>query len=559
MAHTNPTPAISGRGHDISNGLRRILNAAHWRGRGLDFFLGAMAVLGLAPFHIWGLSLLALAILAARLQHLSTSASEPQKLTRRSGFWFGAGYFIFGIFWIGAAFIARGPAYIPLMIPMVAALCILLALFWGFAGWLYGRLAARRRWAPLIFACVFFTTEFLRGHAFSGFPWNLPGYMFEAGGAISQSASLIGIYGLTFLSFLLSGLLGAALSRLAAPDRRPSPLPPLLGAALILAGLFLFGALRLNAAPALSFHKNVQLRIVQVPFDQADKFDPAKAIDIVNRYLDMTLQPGLDDVTHVIWPEGAVNGLALENQPLIRAASSIFLAADNSPPVWLTQTLRRESRVSKAGIAIDDYYSSSAAVQFTKDGTATISGLNDKSKLVPFGEYVPGGKWLEDRNVLPLSTALASISAAPSKTLSTFSGLPPLSPQICYEIIFPGMTPHAEGAAAAQWILNQSNDGWYGQSSGPRQHANQAAYRAIEEGLPVVRSAGNGISGVIDPYGRWYKKAEPKDSAALDSQLPKPLNIAQLSYKFSWLLFLICLIFCIMCASLLRPVSLDEA
>jgi len=141
---------------------------------------------------------------------------------------------------------------------------------------------------------------------------------------------------------------------------------------------------------------------------------------------------------------------------------------------------------------------------------------------------------------------MASISPAPEKLNADFPGLPRLSPQICYEIIFPGMTPRPKNEPPAQWILNQSNDGWYGKSSGPQQHANQAAYRAIEEGLPIVRSAGNGISGVIDPYGRWFTRAEPYDRVALDTKLPKPIQKPLFSINLIWLLFLINLSSCLL-------------
>jgi len=174
----------------------------------------------------------------------------------------------------------------------------------------------------------------------------------------------------------------------------------------------------------------VDLRIVQIPFDQSDKMDPARSIDIVNQYLTQTAQPGLEDVSHVIWPEGAMNGLALENEPLVRAVGEVFLSFDDTPPIWLPMSLREETRPNLKGETVRDYFNSSAAIRFAPDGSAAIAAINDKAKLVPFGEYVPGGKWVENRGVSPLSTAMASISPAPEKTLANFPGLPRLSPQI---------------------------------------------------------------------------------------------------------------------------------
>ena len=362
--------------------------------------------------------------------------------------------------------------------------------------------------------------------------------------SVSQSAALIGIYGLTFLTFLISAYAGHCLMGREKRLERPAGIAVLV----ILFGLYGFGFARLQLSKPIEFQDGVKLRIVQIPFDQSDKFDPERSVGIVNQYLTQTAEPGLEDVTHVIWPEGAMNGLALENEPLVRAVSDLMLSFDNTPPVWLASSLRSETRPNLKGEIVEDYYNTSAAIRFSLDGSAAIEAINDKSLLVPFGEYIPFGKWVENRGVSPLSTAMASISPAPKKLLADFPGLPRLSPQICYEIIFSGMTPRPKGEPPAQWILNQSNDGWYGRSSGPRQHANQAAYRAIEEGLPIVRSAGNGISGVIDPFGRWYVRAEPDDRVALDTNLPKPISRPFFSVNLIWLLFLINLSSCLLCA-----------
>ena len=526
----------------LTQRIEKVLALGGWRGRGFDFACGAIAVLGLAPFYFWMIALLAFGTLALRLDRRAGTEVNAAKLCRSSGLWFGMGYFVFGIFWIGSAFIARGPEYVPLMVPMVLGLCVVLSLFWALAGHIYAKLKPAGLWAPFIFASLLSMTEIARGHVLTGFPWNLPGYIFKAGGAVSQSASVIGIYGLTFLALLLAGLIGHCLL---GRDKRAEK-PAGIAVIVLLIGLYSFGIARLQMAKPLEFHDEVSLRIVQIPFDQSDKFNPEKSIGIVNQYLTQTAEAGLEDVTHVIWPEGAMNGLALENEPLVRAVSDLMLSFDDTPPVWLASSLRSELRPNLKGETVEDYYNTSAAITFAPDGSAAINAINDKSLLVPFGEYIPFGKWVENRGVSPLSTAMASISPAPEKLNADFPGLPRLSPQICYEIIFPGMTPRPKNEPAAQWILNQSNDGWYGKSSGPQQHANQAAYRAIEEGLPIVRSAGNGISGVIDPYGRWFTRAEPDDRVALDTKLPKPIQKPLFSINLIWLLFLINLSSCLL-------------
>ena len=536
----------------------RLLGAKGWRGRGLDALVGGLAVLGLAPFHIWPLFLLCFGWLALRWARAAAEPSHAAKLCRSRGFWFGFGYFLFGLFWIGSAFIARGPSFIPLMIPAVLLLCSALSFFWALAGHFYAKLKPQGLWTAAVFASLLSAAEITRGHIFSGFPWNLPGYVFKAGTAPSQLASVIGIYGLSFLVCLLAGYLahylapylgstneeqgGAAkapTARLSVSARRAGLI--FLGGLLALYG---FGVLRLSLAAPIEFHPDVNLRIVQTPFAQKDNLNPNGSVEIANAYLATTASAGLENVTHVIWPEGSVNGLALENEPLLRAASDLFLSFDNSPPHWLISTLREDRRAGPNSQAISHYYNSSAAIEFSPDGSAAISAINDKLKLVPFGEGLPYADIVEKLGVSPMSTAASFVTPAPAKELANFPDLPKLSPQICYEIIFTGMTPRK--ADAAQWILNQSNDGWYGQSTGPRQHANQAAYRAIEEGLPIVRSAGNGISGVIDPYGRWHSRAEPKDNIALDTRLPKRIKTPVYSPKIIWLLILINIAICLL-------------
>lgn len=518
-----------------------LLQTSGWRGRFIGMAIGALAVLGQAPFHFWLISMLSLALLLARLKAVSDKGGQFWKGFGAS-FWYGFGYFLAGTYWIGSAFIARGPEFIPVMPPMILALGALLAFFWGLAGAAFVKMRPSGLTVFPAFVSVFFLAEFLRGHIFGGFPWNLMGYVFEAGGPVSQFAALGGIYGLTFIIFVLSSLLfGVIFSR--------KTVPPLIGFVTLLGMLYTAGFSRLSDAKSESVD-GVKLRIAHVRFDQKDKFDPESAFNIVNAFITQSVAPGIEDITHLIWPEGAVNGLALENKSLMNAMGYELALIDNTPPVWLINSLRHEQRPHPInGGVIDDYYNTSAAVTFTPEGIPSIAALNDKQRLVPFGEFIPGGKWMEARNVPVISTSLLSISAAKTKTLAQFPGLPKLSPQICYEIIFSGFTPHPKNEPKAEWILNQSNDAWYGNSIGPMQHANMSRYRAIEEGMPVIRAASNGISAVIDPYGRYRNFVTPKKSQFVDAELPKSIHNWGIIGLISRLLALLCLLLGLCCAT----------
>ncbi len=546
--------------------LHAVLYLRGWKGRIFDIALGALAVLGQAPFHIWPATIFALCVLKLRLDFArfpsAQTASGPngpyvQSIqTRRRGFYiagrFGFGYFLFGLFWIGSAFIARGPAFIPLMPPMILGLALLLALFWAISGRLYVGLTVSKPVSIAAFTALFTLAELARGHILSGLPWNLTGYIFPAGGAFSQIAAFTGIYGLTCLTFLISAGFSTVLS---VPSKQAWSHKALWAwpflSLLILASLFGFGHMRLSNAE-IDYVEDVTLRIAQVPFDQADQLDPRKSVEIVNQFIDVSLAPGLETVTHIVWPEGAVTGLVLENQSLMSVFGQALAERTSPAPVWLLQTLRHEQKPQSRGVPVDAYYNadayynSAAAVVFDRTGTASLAGINDKSKLVPFGEFIPGGLWVRRLGFKTLSTALASLTPAKTKLHSDFPGLPRVSPQICYEIIFPGLTPRHDPDPAL-WILNQSNDAWYGRSTGPHQHFNQARYRALEEGMPIIRAASNGISGVVDPYGRVLERAGMQEKVALDVSLPKSIPQKGEIRPITFYLLLINLLISIVC------------
>ena len=520
-----------------------LLRITGWRGRFTGLALGAVAVLGLAPFHIWPLMMVSLAFLLARL----ILAGEEERATKAGvsvAFWHALGYFLAGTYWIGSAFIARGPEFIPIMPPMILALGALLAFFWGLAGGLFARLRPQGIIALPLFFSLFFLAEFTRGHLFGGFPWNLPGYIFEAGGPVSQFASIGGIYGLSAFVFVLSALLYGGLFR-------RQKLAYFAAFLVLFGGVFTAGYLRLANAK-VEYVEGVKLRIAHIRFEQKDKLDPQASVNIVNAFITQSLAPGIEDVTHLIWPEGAVTGLAIENEPLMSAMGYELSQVDVTPPIWLLNSLRHEQRPDpRTGATIDDYYNSSVAVRFSARGVPSIAALNDKRRLVPFGEFIPGGKWMEARNVPVISTSLLSISAAKIKTLATFPGLPKVSPQICYEIIFSGLTPRPKNEPSAEWILNQSNDAWYGDSIGPMQHANMSRFRAIEEGLPVIRAASNGVSAIIDSYGRYKDSVTPKKSEFVDGKLPKKIQSPPFKRFFNYLLALINILIALCCLTVL--------
>jgi len=431
-----------------------LLKTTGWSGRGIGLLLGALAVLGHAPFHIWPITLLSFAVLFARLQKAQT-AKKPGKHGFSTAFWWAIGYFAAGTFWIGSAFIERGPEFIPIMPFMIAGLAGLLAIFWAFAGAFMSRARLSGLWAVLCFTAVFTLAELTRGHIMGGFPWNLPAYIFEAGSRPSQSARWLGAYGLSCLVLIISASLGHALffAKKKWIGAAAAVLPILL--------IYGIGHVRLSGA-TIEYHPNINMRIVSVPFQQSEMMQAQSSVSVTNKFIEASVSPGIKDVTHLVWPEGAVrsfNTTAMNNPNLLNAMGSLLANDDTTPPVWLMNSLEVKREDGRQRI-----YNASVAITFDSNGVAKVAGLNRKRKLVAFGEHIPFMDWFDDVNFPLISTNLASITPAKEKTLADFPGLPRLSAQICYEVAFPGLTPKSADGIPPQLILNQSNDAWFGSS-----------------------------------------------------------------------------------------------
>lgn len=505
------------------------------RGRAFEILLGMIGALGFAPFYLAPLTVFVLAIIGLRLFHLH-QAQRGFKAGFKTGWCFGFGLFLAGLYWIGSAFAMRPGGYIYLAVPMVGSLIAFLALFWGAAAGLVVRLPRLKLWAfSAALMSAFFIAELIRGHWLGGLPWNLPGYIIEAGHPLSQISSVIGIYGQSYLVLLIS----AAVMLVLGGARRAKFISGGL-TLMTLAGLWIYGAARLPAAPPQTL-PNAKLRLVTVDFSQRDQFDPQKNVEIIREFIRQSAAPGLEDVTHVVWPEGAAGGIVIENQGLVQAVGQSFKNIDPvSPPLWVFNSLRHEQRRLPNGTVKNLYYNSAVEIDFS-EAAPRLTGFSDKTRLVPFGEFIPFADQLEAFGLGTLSSAIASMTAAEDKRSLTLTGLPPVNSLICYEGIFPEVSRRAVARAdnAPQWILNLSNDGWYGRLTGPYQHANQTRYRAIETGRPLVRASAGGESGVYDAYGRAVVVQPSRVTGVIDVNIPR--NNVQVAHGLHsiWCLLLI--------------------
>ena len=418
----------------------------------------------------------------------------------------GFGYFLVGTWWVGEAFLVDIEVHgwqAPFAVILLPAG---LGLFWGLAGAAYRAVAppgAARR--VLVFAAVWSLAEWLRGHVLTGFPWNLPGEAWRAGSAPSQAAALFGAYGLTFVTLAVA----ASPVVLATGERRGARVAPLALAALALAALWGGGLWRLSKPVA---ETPLLVRVVQPNIPQSAKLDAAAFTAIVDQHVSLTRAPAARRPYVVMWPESAIPA----------PADDLF-----APGTWTRDAIGGSLGVGQTLLAglfrVEDglYYNSLIAIRRDADGVRPTA-VYDKHRLVPFGEYMPLEQLATRLGLKQLAGVGESFSAGPEPAPIAPAGLPMLQPLICYESLFPGFTG-TRGPRPA-WIVNVSNDAWFGRTSGPWQHLNLASYRAIEEGLPLVRATPTGVSAVIDPLGRTRARLGLGERGVIDAAVPAALS-----------------------------------
>ena len=486
-----------------------------WRRWSAAFVLGAVASLSQAPYDWFFVLWLSFPGLVWLLDATVTDEAEGKGRALRAaaavGWWFGFGYFLAGLWWIGSAFLVEADAF-AWMIPFaVLAMPAGLALFFAAAA-----LLARFFWMEgairvLVLGASLAGFEWLRGHVLTGFPWNAIGYGFAANTLMMQPAALIGVYGLGLVGFIVFAS-PAVLADTTSLRRRLT----FVGAAgALFAGCLLYGAVRL-AQDGPADVPDVRLRIVQPNIPQAEKWVPGNEKWIFERYLDLSAAPlgpedtRLDGITHVIWPESAFPFILTE-QPRALAAIDALLPEGT---VLITGAARAEPAVEPRPDHETDYYNSVYVIA----DDATIIEAYDKVHLVPFGEYLPLRGLLTKLGVENLVRMPGGFSAGYARRNLTAPGAPSFSPLVCYEAIFP-LSVVSKGKRP-EWLLNLTNDSWFGDTPGPHQHLRQTRLRAVEEGLPVVRDANTGISAVIDARGRVRGKLPLGHAGAFDSPLP---------------------------------------
>ncbi len=501
--------------------ITRVDSLRGWRGKLACFLAGAASVTAFAPLYAWPVLFITLPLV-----FLMLDKARHWRSAALYGWAFGYGYTMAGTFWIANALLVDAEKFGWLVPVSILGLSLVMAIWFAVFGALYRLWRAELLLHNLIrFTVLWVLVEYARSWGMFGFPWNLLGSAALASERIAQLAALIGPYGLGGVVCALA-LVPVLWLRPASPRLRQYST---IVALLVLIAAYGWGMVRMPETAPLS---KTRVRIVQANIPQTLKWSPEGRFEAARLYTGLSqLQTDGPVPPVILWPETAVPYTLRPGSSLPQELATLL------PPggTLLTGTVRAEGEG-------EDYrlYNSVVAI----DAAGNARAQYDKSQLVPFGEFVPL------RSILPLdkiTPGAVDFSRGVGAETITLPQVPPFSPLVCYEVIFPWLAVNRD--ARPQWMFNATNDAWYGETSGPYQHFAAARLRAIEQGLPMVRAANTGISAVIDPYGRVLKQLPLNSRGIIDQGLPQALP-PTLYAGWGEMVTLILLVLCSFCTGL---------
>lgn len=513
----------------------KVRASSDWRRFAIAVLSGALSVLALAPFYVWPVLFVTIPHLVWLVDSGNTDGSTRERALSAGliGWLFGFGYFSAGLFWVGEAFLVAADNFLWALPFAVTLLPAGLALFFALAVGLARIFWVRGAGRILALAIFLSLAEWLRGHVLTGFPWNILGYAFTAPLPLAQIASLVGVYGLTLWVVLLSAL--PAVIAVDALERRMigwRKSAGLMITVVSLSAFWLFGTTRLANSP-LEYWDDVKLRVVQVSVPQREKWIPANQERIFSDHLTLSGQnpsgqtDNLAGITHVIWPEVALPFLPLEIPIVMERIGTLLPAGTHlltgalrrDPPPKPVAQSQKQAATSESG----NRRVFNSMLVFNDAGR--LETVYDKIHLVPFGEFLPFQQTLESVGLRQLSRMRGGFTTGVQpRPLLSIGKLKGIAGLICYEAIFPGeVLAGLRPNVRPRLFINITNDGWFGNTTGPRQHFQQALVRAIETGVPILRAANNGISAMIGPAGRSEIRLPLNYRGTLDSKVPKVL------------------------------------
>lgn len=500
--------------------LQNISNLSGYKRALVLIGLGLCVVAALPPIYIWPLAFVGFSVFFLFLEKV-----ETKRAAFITGWWFGVGFFGGGLYWLSNAFFVHADKHawlVPIAVPALAAtmgVFIGLTAILAYVMWRDKKGLSATFARILLFSVAWVFMEWVRSWVFTGFPWNLIGTIWAFSDEMIQPAAWFGAFGLSFLT-IVSITSGAVVLKAQGSKRMVAVM------VMITLPVLMWGAGTWRLGQSTNeVHEGILLRLVQPNIAQKNKWKRDLKLENFQDYLTLSEAEGAKGVTHIIWPETAVTYAISRDKNVASAIASVVPKGG--------YVLTGTPRMTPKGKKPFQVWNSLMVV----DEKGSIKGQYDKSHLVPFGEYVP----LRDFIPFPKLTAgMVDFTAGAGIQTIDLEGLPAFSPLICYEIIFPNQVINEKNRP--QWILNLTNDGWYGDSPGPYQHLVSAKMRSVEEGLPVVRVANTGVTMVTDSYGQIRGYIGYGIRGFIDVELPKPLKNAPLGAQFktiSWGVLLI--------------------
>lgn len=446
------------------------------------FLWGGVAAAALPPLHF-------LPVLLLSIPGFLRLIDQAPNWKRASiiGWCYGFGLGLAGLYWVTEPILTEAQDFwwlIPFAAPLLAAAVAFYMIIPALAAWLMPAGVGR----VLVFAGAWIASNLAQQFLFTGFPWNYWGTDWAIPGTLGniflQPAAFVGVYGLTLLTVLLASL----------PLFGRQGFSLLVGALVLWAG---YGYARLQTP---EHNTGITVGLIQPNFPEPPDYSRPALLATWQRLLNMSRAALANGADTIIWPEGSSPWL-LASDPVARAQ----LAQVTGTTPIIAGSIRMVSPTDFRNSII------------VTNGPQPPAAFYDKWKLVPFGEYMPS--WIPIK-IIPSAMGSGFTPGPGPKTISDVPGLPAFAPIICYEAIFSGEI--IDRRARPDWIVNVTDDAWFGNSAGPRQDFTNIRLRAVEEGLPVARDANSGISAMIDPFGRVIASLPLGYRGVLVAPLPMP-------------------------------------
>ena len=482
------------------------------------FFIGGVSTFSLPPFSIFPL----IFILGYGI-HIINNVNSLKKIFY-SGWFLGFGWFSFGLYWIGSAFLVSNTYQVFLMPLAVIILPSVLAVFWGLAFLLAKLISYRIRSSILLIIITLSLSEYIRSHIFTGFPWLMPSMILTSNEYIIQIFSFVGSYTGNLVVITLSIL---PLMLYYNWKYKYTIFFMLL---IPIFSLFLCAFLRFHFRENLKINDDQLITIVQPNIKQQDKWNLIKRKNHIKKLVQLSKYKSEDYQNRyrvVIWPETSFEGLIPRELNLLANTAKDVIKDDKTSLIVGLLSIKDQKLLNSLAIL---------------DSSGNINYKYDKIHLVPFGEYIPFRKYFKSIAQL---ISKKDFSSGTNKANINIEGIGNILPLICYEILFSSEV-RSRVSKNTKLIINITNDAWFGNTAGPYQHLALTKVRAVELGLPLARVANTGISVLISPYGEEIIKiplnSEGVKTTKLMSRLDETIYNKFGEYIFVILILIILLI-----------------